>query len=367
MPHTDTSIIYTRKIQLIIDSDNNEFIGQAYETLYRWRRICFQAANLIFTHRFVQEQLKELIYLTEGTKVKLADHKKDADGVLATSKLNSTLQLLSSRFKGQIPIHILSSLNMTLTKHFSNEKQFFIEGTRSLRNYRRDIPIPFRGTDITHLKPSEDCRYFRLKLFRIPFRTYLGKDPYDKRQLIEKAIAGEVQLCTSSLKLEENKIYLLAAFKVTVNHIPLDQTVIAEALLSLEYPIIVRIGKVRLTIGTKEEFLYRRLAIQSAYRRVQQSARYNKSQHGRKRKLKPLNRFRDLEFNYVSQKLHLYSRRLIDFCLKYKAATLLLVNQQAKEQAAHNDEFLLRNWSYYSLKEKILYKARMAGINVITE
>src|SRR5215213_2579005 len=210
----DNTIILTRKIQLIIDSDDKEFIGQTYETLYRWRNICFKAANTIFTHRFVQEQVKELIYLTEETKVKLADTNKDKEGILTTSGLNSTLQLLSKRFKGQIPIHILSSLNMTLARHFNNEKRSYLEGERSLRNYRRDIPIPFRGTDITHLRLSDDGKYYRLTLFKIPFRTYLGKDFYDKRQLLAKVLTGEVKLCTSSLKLEGCKIFLLAAFRV---------------------------------------------------------------------------------------------------------------------------------------------------------
>jgi len=363
----DNTIILTRKIQLIIDSNDKQFIGQTYETLYRWQSICFKAANTIFTHRFFQEQVKALIYLSEGIKVKLADSNRDEEGILTTSRLNSTLQILSSRFKGQIPIHILSSLNMTLTRHFNNEKQAYMEGERSVRNYRRDLPIPFRGTDITRLRLSDDGKYFHLTLFKIPFRTYLGKDFYDKRQLLENVLKGEVQLCTSSLKLEGNKLFLLAAFRVERDRHSLDSNVIAEASLSLDHPIIVKIGKARHTIGNKEEFLHRRLAIQSARHRVQLGLTYNRSKHGRKRKLKALDRFKKAEHNYVAHKLHLYSRRLIDLCIKYKAATLLLVNQQDKEESAKADEFLLRNWSYYALKEKIFYKATRAGIEVIVE
>lgn len=363
----DNTIILTRKIQLIIDSNDKQIIRQTYETLYRWRHICFRAANYIFTHRFFQEQVKELIYLTEETKVKLADTKTDAEGILTTSKLNSILQLLSKRFKGQIPIHILSSLNMTLTKHFNNEKQRYLEGERSIRNYKPDLPIPFRGTDITHLRHSDDGRYFCLRLFQIPFRTYLGKDLYDKRQLLEKALKGEVKLCTSSFKLEGPKIFLMAAFRMERDQHSLDKDVIAEASLSLDYPIIVKIGKVRHTIGSKEEFLYRRLAIQAARQRMQQAVINNRSQHGKKRMLKALNRFKGSEHRYIAHKLHLYSRQLIDICIKYQAATLLLVDQGDKEEAAKEDNFLLRNWGYYSLKEKIFYKAAKAGIEVIIE
>lgn len=58
---------------------------------------------------------------------------------------------------------------------------------------------------------------------------------------------------------------------------------------------------------------------------------------------------------------------LIDFCVKNHAATLLLVNQLEKEEIAKDDQFLLKNWSYYSLKEKITYKAAKAGIQLILE
>lgn len=206
------TIILTRKIQLIIDSRNPAFIHQTYEALYNWQYACFRAANYIFTHHFLQEQIKELIYLTEDAKVKLADIKKDADGILTTSKMNTTYQILAKHFKGELPMHILSSLNMTLTTHFNYEKLLYLKGEKSLRNYKKHIPIPFRGTDITHLQPAANGKNFQFSLFKIPFRTYLGKDFYDKKILLERTLQGSVKLCTSSLKLNKSKIFLLGCF-----------------------------------------------------------------------------------------------------------------------------------------------------------
>ncbi|WP_144243260.1 IS200/IS605 family element transposase accessory protein TnpB [Sphingobacterium sp. ML3W] len=77
--------------------------------------------------------------------------------------------------------------------------------------------------------------------------------------------------------------------------------------------------------------------------------------------------FNEKEKGRVDSRLHLYSRKLIDICVKSEAGTLLLVNQKMKEEFAKGDEFLLRNWSYFGLIEKIKYKANMAGINVIVE
>ena len=142
---------------------------------------------------------------------------------------------------------------------------------------------------------------------------------------------------------------------------------IAEASLSLEYPLVVKIGENRLSIGTKEEFLYRRLAIQAAHKRAKIGATYSKSGKGVKRKLKAVDKLSKAESNYVSHRIHVYSRRLIDFCIKHQAGTLILLNQEDKIGIAKEEQFVLRNWSYYELMTKIKYKAEKAGIEIIID
>ncbi|WP_222937401.1 hypothetical protein [Cytophaga sp. FL35] len=137
--------------------------------------------------------------------------------------------------------------------------------------------------------------------------------------------------------------------------------------MSLEYPIVIKVGKSRLTIGTKEEFLYRRLAIQSAYRRAKIGATYSKLGKGIKRKLKAVDRLGQTESKYVHNRLHVYSRRLIDFCVKHRAGTLILLNQEEKTEIAKEEGFVLRNWSYHDLMTKIKYKAKKVGIEVIID
>ena len=142
---------------------------------------------------------------------------------------------------------------------------------------------------------------------------------------------------------------------------------VAEASLSLEHPVVVQIGHGLCRIGNKEEFLYRRLAIQAARHRIEASCSYNNGGHGKKKKLQRLETFRQKEKNYVQSKLHLYSRQLIDFCIRHQAGTLILVNQTPKNAVAKEDLFLLRNWGYHGLIEKIRYKAELAGIHLIVE
>lgn len=359
-------ILLTRKIQLLLDCDEKEQRKTYYEQLYHWQRMCFRGANYIFTHHYLQDQLKEILYLTDEVKVKLTDVNKDPDGILNTSRMNTTYRLLSNYFKGEMPSDIFSNLNNTLIRVYNTERSAYWKGEKSLRNYKRNIPIPFSAKYIK-LMIDEKSRNYTFTLFKIPFKTYLGKDRSDKNVLLQRALVGTIKLCACSLKLDKGKIFLLATFEMERDEHPLDETIIAEAALSIEHPIAVKVGKNVFQIGHKEEFLHRRLAIQAARHRLQSGSTYNRSGKGYKRKMKSLDSYSEKEKRYVDNRLHLYSRRLIDFCIKHRAGTLLLVNQEQKEEIAKEEEFLLRNWSYYGLKEKIAYKAGKAGINLIVE
>jgi hypothetical protein len=203
-------------------------------------------------------------------------------------------------------------------------------------------------------------------LQRVINQAYLGRTFDDKRELLREVIRGTYKLAISYLKLEDKKLYLLATFEQDRQVHLLSDDVVAEASLSLEHPLIVKIGRLRLTIGNKEEFLYRRLAIQAARRRVQASHNLNRAGHGKKRKQKPSEHYKHQE-RLCRIQLQVYSWRLIDFCVKYQAATLILTGQLDKEEAAKEETFVLRNWSYGKLKDKIAYKAHKAGINLIVE
>jgi hypothetical protein len=360
------SHIVTRRIRLLINTADKQELYDHWSQLRHWQHNCFRAANYIITHRFVQEQLKDMIYLDENMKAKLADNSKDPAGIFNCSKQHTTYRLMASYFKGDMPMHIISSLNATLMNVFSKEREQYYKGERSLRSYRADIPVPFKAEDICRFTWNDEKNGYTFNLFGVPFTTYLGRDSHDKKALIQQWQQGKVKLCTSSLQLKDNRIYMLAVFEVPHQPASVDENIIAEASLSIEHPLIVVINGKRYTIGNKEEFLYRRIAIQAARQRLQQAVSFNNGGHGRRRKLKALNRLKETEKNHVQSKLHLYSRQLISVCIKHQAGCLLLTGQH-EEAMAKEDTFLMRNWSYYDLQQKIQYKAARVGIMVIQE
>jgi len=361
------TMVVTRKIQLLIDSKDPEVVKETWTQLYRWQNICFRAANMIVSHHYLQAQVKDFFYFTEEIKLKLMNQKTDENGILQLSREGSIYQVLSRHFKGQIPMNMMGCLNHSLLSYFDKEKVAYWKGEKSLRNYKKNISMPFSAAAITKVTRTENGRDFRFNLFKIAFRTYLGIDKSNKRLMLERIRTGDLTMLTSQLQLIKGKIFLLAAIRIDKEQNSLDMAVIAEASLSIEHPVVVKIGKYECAIGNKEEFLHRRLAIKAAISRMQKGASFNCGGHGRKRKMKSLYDYWHMEKRYVEAKLHVYSRMLINFCLKHQAATILLVNQQAKEELAKENDFLLQNWSYFSLKEKISYKAEKAGIQVIVE
>ncbi|MCX2837868.1 transposase [Salinimicrobium sp. MT39] len=363
----NSTLKLTRKIQLLVDLPTQAERKEALDKLYQWQNRAFRAANMMVSHLYVQEMIKDFLYLTERVQYKLVDEKKDELGILQCSRIHTTYRAVSSRFKGEIPTNILSNLKQSLYSSFNKDKMKYWSGESSLRNFRRDMAFPFDMEGISGFSYDEERRAFCFRLFSLPLKTYLGKDYTDKRHLLEQAVKGEIRLCTSHIKLKDGKIFWLPVFEIKKEQHALKPQVVAEASMSLEYPIVVKTGTERLTIGSREEFLYRRLAIQASRKRAQKGATFSKSGKGIKRKLKAVNRFHNTESNYVSNRIHVYSRRLIDFCIKHQAGTLILMNQEDKAGIAKEEEFVLRNWSYYDLITKIKYKAEKAGIEVITD
>ncbi|HFK5583752.1 TPA: hypothetical protein ACG0AV_003708 [Elizabethkingia anophelis] len=234
-----------------------------------------------------------------------------------------------------------------------------------MRNFKKDIPIPLPVKCTSKMRYDSEKKAFCFNMFAIPVKTYLGRDYTDKRLIMERLLREEIKLCTSQIQLKDRKIYWLAAFEFEKEEHLLKPEIIAEASLSLEHPIVAKTGNIRINIGSKEEFLYRRLAIQASQRRIQNGIAYARSGKGAKRKQKALYRTENLESRYVSHRLHVYSKKLIDFCIQQQAGTLILKNQEDKIGIAKEQEFVLRNWSYYELQTKIQYKAEKAGIELI--
>ena len=373
-------MVITRKIEVFVCEADKELRRAYYEKLYANRDIAVKVANMGVSHLFALDNT--MPYLSDEDRKRIVFI--GAKGNKAT-KQNAPYVAASEAFKGKADMGMVSCVLQNVQKTYQDDRKHGI-WNRSLRSFKANMPVPFKADRFLNLRFSEyengegekrqGCFF---TLMGVPFQMKFGRDRSGNRIIVERVVGGEYKMCTSSLQFDRNKIFLLLCVDIPKKEVELDEGKTMYAYLGVMNPVIctcdVRAAKEYdsgykwFEIGTKEEFNYRRRQIQEAVRRCQVENLYNSGGKGRKKKCQAIDRWHEKEKNYVATKLHTYSRMLVDLALKHRCGRIVLMNQthreeEAKEQNTEGDSLVLRNWSYFGLKEKIGYKCKMAGIKL---
>ena len=373
-------MVITRKIEVFICEDDKELRRACYDKLYANRDIAVKVANMAMSHLFA----------LDNTMPYLSDEDKETITFLGVkgnkaTKQNAPYVAASHLFKGKADMGMVSCVLQNAQKMYQDDRKKGM-WNKSLRSYKSNMPVPFKADRFLDLrfaeyedkdgKKREGCFF---SLMGIPFQCRFGRDRSGNRLIVERVISGEYKMCTSSIQVDGRKVFLMLCVDIPKQDVKLDEKKTLYAFLGVMNPIVctcdVRAAKEydsgmkTFEIGTAEEFNYRRRQIQEAVRRCQINNRYSVGGKGRKKKCQAIERWHDKENNYVDTKLHTYSRLLVDLAVKHKCGNIVLMNQthredDAKSENAEGDNFVLRNWTYYGLKEKIAYKCKMYGIKM---
>ncbi len=372
-------ITVTRKIKIYPTGDKEQ-VNESWKAIWSIQRLVHRAANLISTHQFAQEGLKDMIYLADGTKMKLGNILNDDDGMLICSRDNTTYQVCSDNFKGEVPMDIMTCLNMNVVKNYKAERNDVFFGNRSLRTYKKFVPIPFSAKSLK-IQWNEEKKNFDLSLFGINFLTYLGRDLSGNKTIVERCLSGEYKMCNSSIKICENRningkdeesenkgrysLCLMLCVQFEKEKAKLKEKNVLEAHFDTNFPVVLKRQKdatIVQKIGSKEDYLYKRLQIQQKLHDLQVACQYNTGGHGRSHKMQAIDRFKLKEKNYIQTKLHTYSSQIINYAVTKGYGKIVLVDIDEKIEQAKKDEFILRNWTYYGFLTLLSYKAAREGV-----
>ena len=376
-------MVITRKIEVFVAEDDKKMRKAYYDKLYANRDIAVKVANMCASHLFALDNT--MPYLSDEDKEKVTFLGVSGD---ASTKRNAPYVAASEAFKGQADMGMVSCVLQNVQKMYQDDRKKGM-WARSLRSYKSNMPVPYQAKRFANLhfaeytngngEKREGCFF---TLTGIPMQMRFGRDRSGNRIIVERVAEGDYKMCTSSLQFDGKKIFLLLCVDIPKKEIKLDAKKILFAYLDVDVPIRCTTdvkaakeydsGMKWFEIGTKEEFLYRRRQIQEFVRRCQINNKYSTGGKGRKKKCQALEHWHEKELNYIGTKLHMYSRMLVDVAMKHKCGKIVLVNQKereekAKEENMRGEPFLLRNWSYYGLKDKIKYKSRMVGIELEEE
>lgn len=356
-------MVLTRKIEVVIDENEIELKSEYLKQIHSWGYLVRNGANELISYLYSIDRLKYYKFITEDTKIALGIIGAKGDSIKEGS---APYVLLSERLKGQVPMDVANALQQNVTNSYKEVRGKIFKGIASLKSFG-NIPIPFGGGSLRNFQYSADTNSYHFTLFGIPFVTLLGRDRSNNNHILNRCLTNEIKICTSALQISENKrkLFLLLSVDMPKVEISLDEDNFVDAHLSVETPIVAFFRNEKRVIGNKEEYLHRRIQIQKALKRAQVNSAYTNGGRGRKRKIKALDNFSGKEKDYINTKLHTYTRLLIDFAVKNRCSTIYLISQSQKEKEVKRDSFLLRNWGYYGLKQKLAYKANLFGIKIV--
>lgn len=259
-------------------------------------------------------------------------------------------------------------------------KNGLARGERSITNYRRTNPLLVAGRFIkfTYEYPSytdflDNLYAPNLKVImkfvnKIKFYVVLG-NPHkseELRSVIKNIFEENYKVCGSSIGIEKNKIILNLTLQIPKKVRKLDENTVVGVDLGLVNPAVCALNNnknARLYIGSADDFLRIRVQMQAQRKRLQAALRNTSGGHGRKKKLKALDRLKKREKNFTQSYNHMISHRIVDFALKHNAKYINIENLEGYGDYDKN-AFVLRNWSFYQLQQYIEYKAAIYGIEV---
>lgn len=351
----------TLNIQIMPDGDREQRI-EVYQTLDNWRKGCMSMGNTVMLHLLTQENVANMIYLTEGIKVQLGNRGENA--IFDTSRQNATYRILD---KKDIPSDIVSNVNARACAYFNRYKRQIFNGQMRVPYYKNNAPIPFSKESIRFFTEKGDRRIYKFRLFKRTFVCVLGKDKAGYAYRIDGIMNGTVRHRNATLYFnkQSRKWFLQLPIPADEARPEINPDLRCQVILDTDIPIVARFGEEEHRIGSAEEFIYRRRQISEKLRRLQMDTRFSRGGRGRDQKLQAIDRFHDKERNYVHDKLHKYSAALIGNCIRKGYGTITLKLKEDKIGKTMETQDTYRYWSAAELCQLIRYKAKMNGITVL--
>lgn len=329
---------------------------------------------------------RQNVYESEMTDQELAICKY-ADEMSSESLAYNFATELGLDIYGQI----LTQLKDKVYKDYKSDQKEVWEGKRSIRTYKKGIPIPFPWNNTIRIeavekedkgkknrRDNEDFEFYLNWYNGIRFRLNFGKDRSNNYQIVKRCFKldefcrDNYKVKTSSIKMVNGtkEMYLLLVVDIPQEKHSLDNNIVLGVDLGINYPAYVatNITEDRKSIGSREHFLNTRMEFSRRYHSLQR-LKATASGRGRTKKLEPLDRLRDKERNWVHTQNHLFSRDVVNFAIQVKAATIHMedLSGYGKDENGNvieEKKFLLGKWSYFELQTMVKDKAQRAGIKV---
>ena len=281
-----------------------------------------------------------------------------SESMLSTANLSSTLQQVDKSFKASL--------------------KEFLKGERSIITYKKNQPLDIHNKAI-RLSYDKSAFYADITLMNrntanecndgscsIPFKLKLRDK--SSRAIIERCYDGVYSISGSTLCYDTKKkmwyINLCYGFDKE-NVTELDKDRVLGVNLSMTHPVTASVygeyDRLEIDGGELEHIRKTTEARRLSLLRQSKNCGDGRIGHGYKKRVQPTEKIGDKIKRSRDTLNHKYSRALIDYAIKKNCGVI----QMEELTGISKDRVFLKDWSYYDLQQKIGYKAKEQGIDVV--
>ena len=379
MKKKNSGIVITRKIQIepIGDSKNNnvihKYVENAQEAQYRAKNLLIGQMGALF---YKHDQEITTMDLKKAVSV-------SSNPILAGIEFPKGLDLKSLVF-----YHLNSEFDTA-------RKNGLARGERTLSNYKKGAPIYTSGRNLHFifefdddamenykLNPTESSAEERLlRSMKVTLHWVNKKDfivnpgnSMDLRRLLFKIFTGEYSFGEGKVQVLNNKndkkgmekMMLLLSVKKPITLAQLDEDTVVGVDIGAKNPAVCALNndtEARMYCG--DNFAMLKIHEEHLSRRKEEQVKsiFNKSKHGRKKKLKKASQHNTKERDKAKTANHKIAKQVVQFALDHNAKYINLEYLEGYFKIPENAD-KRKLWSYYEIQTMIKNKAAQYGIEV---
>lgn len=306
----------------------------------------------------------------------------------------------------------VDALLQLVGKKYKNESKEYLAGTRSIPSYKGNNPIEIKGGEkggsirIEELRFNSDkeeieteetkdengkkgkVKYHsgtyicKLSLFSMKYADELGLGNRGKQKgmvqfrivhqrggadsIIARCASGEYKITSSKLLVEKGKLILSLgySFESNVNNSFVPGRIMGVD-MGIAYPAYMSFNDIpvreKILPGEIEQFRKKVEAEKQSFFAQTKYCGKGRIGHGRKCRMKPVDKYQHRVSNFRDRINHQYSRFIVNTALKNNCGVIQMENLTG----IRGDSAFLARWPYYDLQSKIEYKAAEQGIAVV--
>lgn len=325
-------------------------------------------------------------------KEKYGDYFKKINGTLPSGNksIGADIMAETTEYHSIMNSNMKDAILRMVTTKWSNDLKEILNGNISIPSFKRTLPIELHNKQMMNSKreiqlfaeQTEIYTNYSIKIallakkyaketYDMPdgwFHLALAVKDHYQVAILDRLISGEYKLSMSKMTYDsrKKKWFLLLAYSFEPQKKELDDSKIMGIDIGVAVPAMLAINsdnRFRRSVGDAKEISDFTTQMKERRRRLQKKladSGTGRRGHGRKTFLKPLDKLGHKIANFKETKNHQWSRIIVDQAIKNDCG---VIQMEDLTGISENNTFL-KNWTFFSLQQKIKYKAEEVGIKV---